>query len=98
MRKITQQLKRLYQNLFSRLVITGLVLVLQLVGFPLLLNSLADYAAWIRVACTLLSALMILAVVRTDHTSPEFKIGWMLIFALMPVPGGILYMLWGDKR
>lgn len=29
---------------------------------------------------------------------PEFKISWMILFAVMPVQGGILYLLWGNKR
>ncbi|MGN0976338.1 MAG: cardiolipin synthase [Gemmiger sp.] len=98
MQKFTLFLKKLVSRLFSRVVLTGLLLVVQLLAFPLLLNVLAEYAVWLQAACLVLSVLMCLAVVRTDRTAPEFKIGWLLIFIIMPVPGGILYLLWGDKR
>ena len=41
---------------------------------------------------------MCLALIRQDSTVPEFKISWLILFTVMPVQGGLLYLLWGDKR
>jgi cardiolipin synthase len=98
MRKITRIFKRIYSAVFSRLTLTAAVLLIQLFGFPLLLLRLADYAVWLRAAGLAISILMCLGLFRSDYISPEFKVSWMVVFAIMPVPGGILYLLWGNKR
>ena len=41
---------------------------------------------------------MCAVLIRQDSTAPEFKISWMVLFMIMPVQGGLLYLLWGDKR
>ena len=41
---------------------------------------------------------MCLLLIRLDYILPEFKISWMALFLIMPVQGGILYLLWGNKR
>ena len=59
---------------------------------------LSDYSHLISRVGLAVSALMCLALVRKDSTAPEFKISWMILFMLMPVQGGLLYLMWGNKR
>ena len=90
--------RRILSLVFSRLVVTGVLLLAQLVWFFILFSRLSEYATWINGAGIALSAIMCLALIRQDSTVPEFKISWMILFAVMPVQGGLLYLLWGDKR
>ncbi|MFR3227282.1 MAG: PLD nuclease N-terminal domain-containing protein, partial [Blautia massiliensis (ex Durand et al. 2017)] len=83
---------------FSRLVVTGLLLLLQVVWLFFLFYHLSDYADWINGVGLALSCIMCLALIRQDSTVPEFKLSWMILFMIMPVQGGLLYLLWGDKR
>ena len=91
-------LRRVLNLVFSRLVVTAVLLVLQVAWLFALFYRLADYARWFNAAGLTLSIIMCLALIRQDSTVPEFKISWMILFAVMPVQGGLLYLLWGDKR
>lgn len=91
-------LRRVLNLVFSRLVITVLLLLLQVVWLFVLFNWLGAYAKWCNTVGIVLSVIMCLALIRQDSTVPEFKISWMILFAVMPVQGGLLYLMWGNKR
>lgn len=82
-------LRRVLNLVFSRLVVTAVLLVLQVVWLFALFYRLADYARWFNAAGLTLSIIMCLALIRQDSTVPEFKISWMILFAVMPVQGGL---------
>ena len=102
MKKLKPARRRLLQRLlsivFSRLTLTLLLLLLQAFWLFSLFFWLADYAKGFNTAGLILSVLMCLALIRQDSTAPEFKISWMILFMVMPVQGGLLYLLWGNKR
>ena len=75
-----------------------MLLLLQAFWLFALFYWLADYAKWFGGVGVAMSIIMCLALIRQDSTVPEFKISWMILFAVMPVQGGILYLLWGNKR
>ena len=91
-------LRRVLNLVFSRIVVTGVLLLLQAFWLFTLFYWLADYAKWFGGVGVAMSIIMCLALIRQDSTVPEFKISWMILFSVMPVQGGILYLLWGDKR
>lgn len=93
-----QILHRALSLVFSRLVVTGVLLLIQVVWLFILFNQLTAYANWINAVGLALSCIMCLALIRQDSTVPEFKLSWMILFMVMPVQGGLLYLLWGDKR
>ena len=84
--------------MFSRLVVTMLLLLLQVVWMFVLFHELTAYADWINFICLFISIVMCAALIRQDSTVPEFKISWMALFMIMPVQGGLLYLMWGDHR
>ena len=91
-------LRRVLNLVLSRIVVTGVLLLLQAFWLFALFYWLADYAKWFGGVGVDMSIIMCLALIRQDSTVPEFKISWMILFAVMPVQGGILYLLWGNKR
>lgn len=91
-------LRRVLNLVFSRIVVTGVLLLLQAFWLFALFYWLADYAKWFGGVGVAMSIIMCLALIRQDSTVPEFKISWMILFSVMPVQGGILYLLWGNKR
>ena len=91
-------LRRVLNLVFSRIVVTGVLLLLQAFWLFALFYWLADYAKWFGGVGVAMSIIMCLALIRQDSTVPEFKISWMILFAVMPVQGGLLYLLWGNKR
>ena len=91
-------LRRVLNLVFSRIVVTLTLLLLQVVWLFAVFYWLSDYAKWLNGAGLALSVVMCLALIRQDSTVPEFKISWMILFMVMPVQGGLLYLLWGNKR
>ena len=91
-------LRRVLNLVFSRLVITVVLVLLQAFWLFAVFNWLSEYAQWISRTGLTLSVIMCLALIRQDSTVPEFKISWMILFMLMPVQSGLLYLLWGNKR
>ena len=98
MGKTHRKIKELFGLLFSRLVLTAALLLAQVVWLFLLTSRLSDYRGIFSTAGIALSVLMCIAIIRKDTTAPEFKISWVLVFMVMPIQGGLLYLLWGDKR
>ena len=98
MGKTHRKIKELFGLLFSRLVLTVALLLAQVVWLFLLISRLSDYRGIFGAGGVALSVLMCIALIRKDTTAPEFKISWVLVFMVMPIQGGLLYLLWGDKR
>lgn len=98
MEEVRKKIKNLLQFVFSRLVVTMLLLLLQVVWMFVLFHELTAYADWINFICLFISIVMCAALIRQDSTVPEFKISWMALFMIMPVQGGLLYLMWGDHR
>ena len=96
--KTRQVAKQAGSFVFSRLVITGLLLLAQAIWLFVLFNILTAYVNWLTALGVTFSVINCLILIRKDSTAPEFKISWMVLFMLMPVQGGLLYLLWGDKR
>ena len=91
-------LHRALSIVFSRTVVTVVLVLAQAVWLFSVFYWLSDYSRLISRVGLAVSALMCLALVRKDSTAPEFKISWMILFMLMPVQSGLLYLMWGDKR
>lgn len=91
-------LHRALSIIFSRTVVTVVLVLAQAVWLFSVFYWLSDYSHLISRVGLAVSALMCLALVRKDSTAPEFKISWMILFMLMPVQGGLLYLMWGNKR
>ena len=98
MQELGRMIKKLCSKLFSRIVITGALILIQAAWFWSLFTSLSSYAHWLNPLMIALSVIMCAVLIRQDSTAPEFKISWMVLFMIMPVQGGLLYLLWGDKR
>ena len=85
--------RKILSLVFSRLVVTGVLLLVQIVWLLVLFYRLSDYAAWINGAGLTLSVLMCLALIRQDSTVPEFKISWLILFTVMPVHSALARLL-----
>ena len=90
-------MKHLFNQIFTRIAITGLLIAVQLVWFLTFFTKLAHYASWLSILFTVLSALMVLYVVSKDE-NPAYKIGWIILIELLPLLGGLLYLFFGNKR
>ncbi len=90
-------MKKLFGKLLNRLTVIAVLVIVQIVWLLHAFFGLAQYTFWINAALTIVSLFMVLYLIRKD-LNPAYKIAWMLICCLTPVLGGILYVLFGDKR
>ena len=88
---------KLLRFLTSRMFLTGLIIAIQVAWLVLLLSQLAAHFFGINIVFTVLSVLMVLYVIKKDD-NPAYKIGWILIMVLLPVFGGAMYLMVGNKR
>lgn len=85
---IKKQAKRLFR---SRLFITILLFLLQL----FLLTALSGLLP--RLFIRLLSIALLLWILSRDD-DPSYKISWVLLILLLPLPACLFYLLFGNKR
>lgn len=88
---------RLMRLLASRMMIFGALIAVQVCWIVLMLTKLVSYAHWISNVLQILSLLMILYIIKKDEI-PAYRMGWILLIMAVPIFGGLLYLLLGDKR
>lgn len=89
--------KRVIQFLFSRMVIFGVLIALQLLLFVVLTMGLMEYTDHMYQIMEILSIAMIVWIVYRAE-NPSYKIAWILTIATIPVFGTLFYIMWGNKR
>ena len=89
--------KRAKSILFSRMVITALLLLGQFALLLLFLLRLTRYFATMYAVSFAVAALM-LVVVNNSRSDPAYKMAWLVPILLLPFVGGILYILFGLPR
>ena len=90
-------LAKFFSKIFNRVTLTVLVVLLQLGWLASAFFGWVQPRAVFSALFTLLSAVMALYIVRKDE-NPAYKISWIMIIGLVPLLGGLLYLLFGNKR
>lgn len=88
---------KLIRLLASRMFITFALILVQIAWLYLLFMKIVEYSEWIPTALKVLSILMALYVINKTDV-PAYRMGWILIIVLVPLFGGLLYLLLGEKR
>ena len=81
----------------QRILINGLLILIQLVWFVLFFSKLAAVASWINILFIVLSFLIVLQLVNKEE-NPAYKIGWIILIELLPILGGAMYLFFGNQR
>lgn len=90
-------MKRIGKLLKSRLVMVGLAILLQLIWSVFFLQRLTSYSVWINFTFRFISVCVLLVLIRKDENS-AYKIAWIILVMALPLFGGILYLMMGDKK
>lgn len=88
---------KFFSRIINRAVITALLVLLQAAWLLWNFLSFTYGKAGLSIAFNLLSAAMMLYLVRKDENS-AYKIVWIAIMGLFPLLGGALYLTFGNKR
>lgn len=90
-------MNKLLKKVFSRTVVTALLIVIQVAWLAALLLQLGNSLPAIQTVLRILSLVAILFVIKSDM-NPSYKIGWILLIAVLPILGGLMYVIFGNKR
>ncbi len=88
--------KKILNRLSSRVVVTGTVILIQLVWVLLISLGVSNLSVFINVFVRLIGLVMIIYLIGTDSNSSA-KMTWILVLAFVPAFGAPLFMLFGNK-
>ena len=90
-------MKRITRFLTSRLALVGIAILLQLAWFFFFMERLTTYSVFINGFFRVASLCVLLYLIRKDESS-AYKIAWIILIMSLPLFGGILYLLIGNKK
>ena len=89
-------MRRLFGRLLAdRRVVGGFFLIVQLVAVMYGLGWISDYWSWLPYFLNVLSFTIVIWLVR-KYDNPTYKIAWIIIILVLPLFGGLFYLLWGN--
>ncbi|WP_310603269.1 cardiolipin synthase [Anaerosporobacter sp.] len=97
MKKIKEVGVKLLKLMFSRLVIVGIILALQVGWFVLFIVRLGEYSTIISILFNLLSVVTVLYIINKQD-NPAYKLAWVVPILTFPLLGGLLYASMGNKK
>ncbi len=98
MRKFIERLSnRLIKFLTSRVFFVAMILILQLVTILLVITGLGTNIKWIRNTLNIINILLILRVIN-QYKNTAYKLTWALIIGVLPLFGGILYLMFAERK
>lgn len=90
-------MKKFFNFIFSRIFFISLMLVFQLTLLILFLIYFNKYFIYLY-GINLIVAIVFTSIVVSDDINPAFKITWILIIITIPILGGFVYLLFGEKH
>jgi cardiolipin synthase len=90
-------MRRLLKNLFSRVVIFGLAILVQLIILILIIWHFSNYFAVFYGVFALISLVAVLIIVNS-RGNPAYKIAWIIPIMLFPIFGGLFYLMFGGNK
>ncbi len=88
--------QKLLQTLFHRVVIGALLMIVQLVLLILMLAEFQHYYVYFYIICILMSVGATLYIIN-NRSNPAYKIAWLIPILLVPVFGGMFYLIFGGR-
>lgn len=90
-------MKKLMKILLSRLVLVGVLIILQIIWLLILFFHLGNYSVYIRTFLTVLSIIVALWIINKKD-NPAYKLAWIVPILLLPILGGMMYLALGNKN
>ncbi|MEG1687380.1 MAG: PLDc N-terminal domain-containing protein, partial [Angelakisella sp.] len=90
-------MKKMLHLLLHRLVLVGLAILLQLVLLVVVLVKFQNQFIYFYAVSVLISVLVVFYIIN-GRSNPAYKLAWAIPILLVPVFGGIFYLLFGGVR
>ncbi len=85
-------MRKLIRFIFSRKMLIIIILFVQVLALISAILRLSGHFTWVYAAFTILSVIVVY-VILTKNTNPAYKIAWIVPTLLLPIFGGIVYLI-----
>lgn len=89
--------KKLMYYLFHRTAVVALLLLLQIALIAVVVVRFSQYFVYFYFFCVLLSVLEVLYIINR-RDDPGYKIAWITVILIMPMFGGLFYLVCGGGQ
>jgi cardiolipin synthase len=90
-------LQKLISLLFKRVTVVATAIIVQLALLLLMLLRFQEYFFYFYAVSIFLSILVVLYIIN-NKSNPAYKIAWIIPILLVPVFGGLIYLLFGGNK
>ena len=88
---------KILKFLFSRMVIIGLLILIQLGILVFTIWKLSESFVYLYGLFSAISIFAVIYIVSTKD-NPSYKLAWTIPVLLLPVFGGLFYLIFGSRR
>lgn len=85
------------KKIFNRLTILALLILIQIAVLIMILLEVSSYGPLLYGTLEALSLLIVVWII-VRNINPVYKLAWCVLILLVPLAGGVFYLLWGNKR
>lgn len=89
---------KLLKSLFNRIVIVGVLIVMQLFILLMTIWNFSTYSVYIYANTTILCSAVAVLWIMNNKDNPAYKLAWIIPILIFPAFGGPFYLLFGMKR
>ena len=86
-----------FKRICTRMSATIFLLLIQIAAILFALNRIVGFLPFLVAFAYFISLLVVFALVKKDKAS-AYKVTWIIVVMALPVMGGVLYLVFGDKR
>ena len=90
-------MNKLLRLLFLRVVIIALLMLVQLLLLLGMILRFNNYFVYFY-ACSVVISIAVVLWIVNDKSNPGYKIAWIILILLLPIFGGLFYLLFGGNR
>lgn len=81
----------------NRIIVAGLLILLQVLLFVIIEQSVSVVAAAVYRAVEILAVVLVFLIIN-KRSNPNYKMAWIIFIIISPLVGGGLFFLWGNGR
>lgn len=90
-------MRKIFQTMFSRTVLFGISILIQAYILVMVIWKFSNYFVEFYSICTLLSVSTVLWIVN-GKSNPAYKIAWIIPIMIVPIFGGLFYLIFGGNK
>ena len=90
-------MQKLIRTLFSRVVLVGAAILIQVFALALVIWRFSNYFVYFYTICTLLSIVVVFCILN-GKSNHAYKLAWIIPIMIFPIFGGLFYLMFGGNK